>query len=479
MNDNLFKKFTEFAMGNGIVLILGFISAPLITRIIAPEEMGRYSMFNTISNFILLLILLGIDQAYVRFFYEEKIEDRSYLLRQCISLNCKINIMISVVLLIFYKPISKFIIGEYSFKLILLMILFISFSMLGRFSLLVIRMKQKAKIYSALQVLGKVLYIAFILIFLKISKNSCNTLILALVTSNILTVIVSVLIERKDWFTKCNLRTIKTSQKDILKYGSPLFFSMAITWIFQSTDKISLNLLRGYEEVGIYAASYSIVALLNAFQNTFTTFWVPVAHEKYVNENNAKLFFIEINKIVSFTMLILGILLITFKDIIVLLLGSKYSQAVFVFPFLVFNPIMYTISETTVIGIGFMKKSVYHIYVALISAFSNIIGNILLVPQLGAKGAAISTGISYIIFFLMRTSLSKRVYNVNYSLNQFYVSSIMLSILALYSTTHKLDLNTIAISLISTIIILYLYRDVVLMIVNKLRQYNNFIYNKF
>ena len=168
-------------------------------------------------------------------------------------------------------------------------------------------------------------------------------------------------------------------------------------------------------------------------------------------------------------MINLGILLITFKDIIVLLLGNKYREAVCIFPFLVFTPIMYTISETTVMGIGFKNKNKYHIYIAIISALINLLGNIILVPNLGAKGAAISTGISYVVFFTMRTYFSNKVYKVNYNLSAFYISTVMLSILAMYSTMNSLDINNIIISILSICTTLYLYRDIIMDVIYSLK----------
>ncbi len=60
----------------------------------------------------------------------------------------------------------------------------------------------------------------------------------------------------------------------------------------------------------------------------------------------------------------------------------------------------YTISETTVCGIVSMKKSKIQIVVAAGACITNIIMNTFLVPRYGCQGAAISTGISYIVFLL-------------------------------------------------------------------------------
>ena len=60
---------------------------------------------------------------------------------------------------------------------------------------------------------------------------------------------------------------------------------------------------------------------------------------------------------------------------------------------------MYTVSEATGIGIGLKRKTKYSLYVSIISASVNLILNYLLVPTLGAVGAAIGTCISYLFFF--------------------------------------------------------------------------------
>ena len=77
---NLFKKFIAFAMGNGIVFILSLISTPIITRVIDANNMGKFSMFTTITSLIILTVQMGLDQAYVRYYYDEDEEIRGLLL---------------------------------------------------------------------------------------------------------------------------------------------------------------------------------------------------------------------------------------------------------------------------------------------------------------------------------------------------------------------------------------------------------------
>lgn len=461
MNE-LLKKFIEFALGNGIALVLGFISSPIITRLIMPEEFGKFSMFNTVNNLLLIVVMLGLDQAYVRFFYEENEENRGKLLRKTIKYPIIVNIILSILLIISYKPMSKAIIGEYSFFVIVVLIIQNTFSLINRFACLVIRMEQKGKIYSLIQVLTKLFYIVFALLLFKVFNKDYRTLVVAITLSTVITTIIAVMVEKNQWFSLKSNDKLGTSTRELFLFGMPLILSTAITWIFQSTDRLFISAYSGYTELGIYSSAFSIVSLLNAVQSTFTTFWVPVANEKYKENPNDTKFFEDINAIISLVMLIISTLLIVSKDLLVLLLGSKYRDASFIFPFLVFMPIMYTISETTVLGINFKKKTKYHIWIAAISAITNLIGNYFLVPSMGAKGAAISTGLSYVVFFVSRTIISKKLYEVNYNLRRFSICTLLMIILSFYSSIYKFDIILLLLGLITFIVILISYKFIII-----------------
>ncbi|NMF04834.1 oligosaccharide flippase family protein [Clostridium beijerinckii] len=457
---NLIKKFVEFAIGNGIVLILGFISTPLITRIINPNEMGKYSMFDTITNLLILLASLGIDQSYVRYYYDEGKFNRGKLLRKCIGIAIIVSIAIATIVLILYKPISIYIVEEKSLLIVVLLIINLLVGIFARFSMLQIRMRQRGKLYSFLSILLKASYLLLVPLFFFIYDNNYKTIVMAIIISNIIVSITAIFMEREEWFKFKTSKELKTSASEILRYGVPLLFSASVIWIFQSIDRMSIKYFCGAFELGLYSGAMSIIALLNAVQVAFTTFWVPVAYERYSINPENKEFFSKVNKIISVVMLLMAIGLIATKDIIVLLLGEKYRQAAFIFPYLVFMPMMYTISETTVLGINFKKKTKNHIYIATISAVFNIICNFLLVPKYGAIGAAVSTGLAYIVFFATRTFISNLYYKVNYNIGRFSICTIITYILATYSSFHKFNIVILVLTIISVSVIGILYRDI-------------------
>lgn len=63
--------------------------------------------------------------------------------------------------------------------------------------------------------------------------------------------------------------------------------------------------------------------------------------------------------------------IIIFKDITVKILLSNYVIAYKRVPFLLFFPIMYTVSETITLGIPFSRETYYNIIVSIIFACIN------------------------------------------------------------------------------------------------------------
>ncbi len=458
--NNLVKKFMQYALGNGIALIIGAISSPIISRLISTENFGVFSNYNSLISLVSILSILGFDQAYARFFYEENKESRKALLFNCLKLPIISLSIISVLVVVFYKPITIYLLDVPSLNLAIFLILNTFIMILFSFSSLVIRMKQRGKAYSVIQITIKALYILFTLILYAKLKDSVWTLIIALFTSNMIAVLIAILMEKEEWNFINQKSSSKISRKKLIKYSSPLILSSAMVWIFNYIDRVFLTIYSSMSEVGIYSSAFTIIALLNALQSTFSTFWVPLANEKYINEPNNTEFFMKIYKYTVVGMCTVLILLIVSKDLIIFLLGKDYEQARYIFPFLSLMPVLTTLSEVTVVGINFKKKTKYHIYITALVMVTSVVGNFILTPRLGGKGAAISTGVSFIVYFVLRTYYSRKLYYVDYGLKKFCLLMFAISILALYSTFNKIDSVIIILTVLCLLLEYILYKDI-------------------
>ena len=66
--NSLLKKFGAFSLGPIISSFLGFLTVPLVTFFITPEEYGKASMFTVVQGMVSMFVYLGMDQAFIREF---------------------------------------------------------------------------------------------------------------------------------------------------------------------------------------------------------------------------------------------------------------------------------------------------------------------------------------------------------------------------------------------------------------------------
>ncbi|WP_282154478.1 lipopolysaccharide biosynthesis protein [Cytobacillus gottheilii] len=459
----LLKKFLSFSIGNWITMIIAISTTPIITRLFEPAVFGMYSMYTLVINIILIISILGSDQSYMRYF--NTVENKAALLFKCLKISFISFFIIGIVAFIFRTQLSIFIISKNDIVLIYLIIAGLFINMINRFMLTVIRMKQNAKLYSFVSVSTKITEVSLIITFFFNVGETVYSLIFASIISNLVIMIFLIFNNRKlisGIKSKSNITT-----KEILGYGIPFTFSLIVFWLFESIDKISLRQFSSLEELGLFAAAMKLVGIVVIIQASFQTFWTPVALEKFERKNEER-FFSNINLIVGFVMLVMGIAIIFSSDIVKVILGENYNSVSDILPFLLLGPIMYTVSETTVMGINFYKKTGWHIVIAVIACISNIIGNLLLVPSLGAKGAAISTGISYIVFFVMRTNISSRFFKVDYQIKKYYLGTLILVLYALYATLYNASLLHYLMGIVSLLLLFLIY-------LKDLREIINFI----
>jgi len=421
------------------VLVLGLISTPLLTRVMTEAEYGRASMFQSAVSVVYIFAILGLDQGYIRFFYQEKIS-RKKLFYQCLIPALFLMIVISGIYFIFSGYFNGFLFERTGRDVSLLVTGYALTSIFERFLFLNIRMDQNGKLYSNLNILSKVLYIVFILVFVRILGDDFRvvlyalTLPLMLVTLGLM--VRFIIVNRGE---KISLRTANeydVSERELLRYSMPFIPMLLMEWLLSSMDKWSIRIFNDFSETGIYAGAMQIMVIILTIKITFVAFWSPIAMDKYENqpEEVCKPFFADMFDKVQYLCLSLAFLLTTFRGVIILLLGERYRSAIKLIPFLALMPVLSILFEMTGQGVKFVKKIKYFNYASAAAIVCNLLGNTLLVPRYKGVGAALATGLTYIVYFCIGTYFANKCYPVAYRFKGFVLSLAIYSGYAVFAT---------------------------------------------
>lgn len=391
-------------MGPGVSALIGFVSVPITTWLVSPEDFGKASMFAIMHMLASLILFMGLDQAFVREFHSTV--DKRKLLFNAVMPPLLFSVIFSGILLAFYKQVSTALYGSISFYAVLATSVPIPFLVIERFNQLIARMEEKGKLYSAMHILRRVIDLVLLAGIVYFHRNFLGV-ISARGAAICISALLSLLIMKSRWKPGPFLDAIFL--RKLFRYGLPLVPAAILGWVLNAMDKVALRLWTDFGEMGIYSAGFRVVSALLIFQAAFSTFWAPTAYRWY--ETGEKLEkFERVSSCLSFFLCIIGGAVILFRRVIIMVLAPVYAPAAAVVPFLIFYPILYTLSETTRLGINFTRRTELGIWVSLVAAGTNLLGNWMLVPEYGALGASIATAVSYMAFFWMRTLISGAVW---------------------------------------------------------------------
>jgi O-antigen/teichoic acid export membrane protein len=399
------QKLIGFSIGPVIGAFISFITVPLTTYFIDPAEFGKASMFMLFQMILSTFLFLGIDQAYTREYHS--VTNKLELFQNSIVLPMLASFVVFVVTALFPHQVSSLLFG--SPKYVTASILFglmIIFMVVERYVLLSIRMRESALEYSILNIFVKLAILIVTLLFVIFIRRD----FLAVVYSTVFGQIVGdlyLLARYRKLFAFHHFSLDKVLLKRMLKFGLPLVIATSLASLLNSMDRLSLRAWSTFYQIGIFTATLKIAAVVTIVQTSFTNFWVPTAYRWHSEGKNINYFKI-VSDSILLIMSILSIGILIFKDLIIGILSSGYSDAKYLIGFLCLQPIIYSVSETTCLGIVFSRKSYLNIWVSIVAFIPNVVLNVLLVPKYGAVGAAIATAVSYVFFFAGRTYFSSK-----------------------------------------------------------------------
>lgn len=450
------KKIASFALGPIGGAALGFITLPIITWFFSQEDVGRMAMLNVAVSFSILLYTLGLDQAYVREFHES--ENTPVLLKTTLLPGLILLILSLGILFSFGNVISKWLFEIDSLSLSIMVAIVIISNFIAQFLSLILRMNEQGFAYSMSQLLPKLLLITIIGSYIVLSvEKTFNNLVLANIISMVFVCILYAWNTRIEWKSAIKQNINYEYLKSLIKFGTPLIFGGLAFWGLTATDRILIKELSSFEQLGLYSVAVSFAAAAIIFQSVFSTIWAPMVY-KWAAANEGLENIYKVNRYVLLVVIVLFCLAGLFSWLITLILPEQYLEVRWIVISCFGYPLLYTLSETTVIGIGITRRSSFAMLASILAFIVNILGNLWLIPIYGAAGAAVSTCISFWFFFLLRTEFSIFLWKPMPRLS-LYIYTILLvigaSLSSLYGEKYCTILNIFWILILASTLIVF------------------------
>ncbi|HDG61684.1 MAG TPA: hypothetical protein ENG15_01625 [Thermotoga sp.] len=419
------KRILGFSLGPILSSLLSFITVPVTTWLVDPENMGKASMYFLSQGIFFGVASLAMGSYLSR---EFPVTDRKReVLFNVFVISLLSLLFFSLILWLLRRTASLIIFREYKPYLILLLILQSLLTNVENLNNIMLIAEHRSLSYSLLVFLKNCVYAGSVIIILIFFKRNYEGIILSSFLSVVFSSIFGTFLNRKYW--KFDFKLDERIIKGAFRYSLPLIPNVIFSWIVSSMDRVALRKWADFNEVGIYSAGYKVVSALGILRGAFSNFWWPIAFRWYERGVDREKF-VEASKMVVGVMSLAAVSVSLMRFIIVMILAPSYRESAVVMPFLVLIPVMTTISTVTGIGISLKRRTEFHTLITGLTALLNFTGNVILVPKYGAIGASIATGVSYIFMFVLRTFISHKLFPVNYPFSFIFSNILLVSLSA-------------------------------------------------
>lgn len=450
------------AIKNLMAIIFPLLSFPYVSKTLGVESLGKYNFAASVITYITLIAGLGIETYAIRegAKYRDDREKMSRFASQIFSINTISTAFAFLVLFILLITVPKF--QGYSVLLLVLatQVIFTTigvnwiFSIYEEFAYVTIR-----------SIVFQILAIIAMFVFI---KTPDHVLIYAIITAGVVVVsnAINFFVARKH----CSIKiTFNMNWKEHFKPILILFISTASITIYTSSDTTILGFISGEYAVGIYTVAHKVYFIIKNLLFSAIVVTIPrmalLLGQKRNDEANVLSSSVLSTTISIIIPAIVGLIALS-REVITLISDETYIPAI---P----AHIILTIAIIFSMGGYFWghavlipaKEEYYYLKVTIISALTNIVLNLILIPFFSEVAAATTTLIAEIVAFLMCYFKGKKYVKTNGLLKAFIKSLIGAAIIVPIAIGLRMVIDNMILYSVATVItsaLLYLIIEILL-----------------
>ncbi|MGD0327336.1 MAG: flippase [Halobacteriota archaeon] len=374
--------------GNAISAVISFVITVYIARLLPVSDFGSYI---TVISFVTLFGIFtdfGINTVIIREGAKNP-EDTHNLIFSAMGLKYLMSLasMLAVIVFALFTP--------YSFEvkaLIALMSITLLMGGIGSMFSAVFNIYQDMKYISIIQIAERTTFASFAFIFL-VAGLSVPGVILAIIIAAFVSLMLSFVLSRRIHYYKLNFRPIL----DYTILMPAFWFGIAglLGTVWQRVDTIMLSLLTNMTQVGLYTPAVNYVGIgdmaVLALAGAFFPIVSRTVHERRVSKK-------ELSKYLGyFAAAGLVIVAVTYAfggELMILAFGPKYAESIVFINILIIGFALNLVTIPTSLLLDATNNQKVHVLNATYLTGVNVGLNLILIPALGALGAAYATTIS-------------------------------------------------------------------------------------
>lgn len=443
-------------VGNFSTKVLIFLLLPLYTSVLSTTEYGIVDLFTVTISMLIPIMTLSISEATFRFAFDSEINQEKNLMGSLVVISCSGVILIPIVILL----------GKWNINFRIYSYFFIALYLANAFQTCMANYARGTGYIRAFVFSGVIYTIVLLLLnilFLTIIQIGLEGYML----SSIMAFTASttyLFIKTKGW-NALKLRNFDFCLiKKMIVFSTPIIFSTIGWWAMNSIDKYMIIDYYGIDQSGLYAVAQKIPTILSTIGSIFVQAWQISAISSYQEKDSDDLYTNVYGFYQTALFIACSILILFTKPVASLFFQKEYFSAFKFAPILLMSCVFSCLASFLQSPFVAAKKSKCLMQSTLAGFAINVLGNAILLRKIGVMGATYATLIGFILTWLIRLLMSRRVKCIKVNWGTTTVSIVILFIEAMLISYDISYATLISTALFSALIALH-FRTIKILIV--------------
>ena len=390
----LSKDSLIYGMGNVVLRVLTIFTAPIFTRIFAPQEYGVISLIASIISFLSLFLIFGMDSAIFISFYEYK-KERKLIISSAFWFLFSWGLILMSLVSIWSGSISNLIFKTPVYQPLFLITFSTTYlTLLINLAKIVFRLEFKAKTFAIVTAVNAFVATGLMIFFVAYLKKGLMGYFEGQLIGIFVTMLLALYLIRKNLQFKVNLKRLK----EMVLFGAMIVPTSLSFFVFDLSDRFFINHYRNLTELGLYSIGINIASLIVFFSYSLGQAWSPQVLKMYFETK--KVFYQFVPRFFVYYLIfffgLAAIISLFGQEILIVMTTEKFYAASSVIAPLTLAMVFAATNQITSLGINISRHTKYFAFYTGLAALLNIGLNFLLIPKFGMVGAAWSTVISYL-----------------------------------------------------------------------------------
>ena len=414
----LSRETIIYGVGSGLSQAISFFMLPLYTSILTPAEYGIVDIILTLNLILFIIAKLGIDSGVALIFQQKDIWHQKRMITS--------NLFFQIAWAVIFAGLSIFSVyliniyllhNDQLFVLVALSFLLLPVQGIVNYAQNIHKWKGESHRYALFSVGLTGCIVSLNVILLLFAHLKAEGIILSMLLANGLFAVIGLwsisryLVKSFEW----------NDIRSCLILGAPFALSSLLIFLMPNINRFFLVEYTGLAQTGIFASALKLCIIISFATSAFDLAYSPYALS-IQNTSDAKRVYAFIGRIFPLIMNIFILLLVMAAPYVIqILLGRpEYSEVNQFIGILLLATWFETIRVPCYIGLMISRQTKYIVIVSLLSLFSYVALNILLIPSFGIIGAAWSEVGIELVMTVSLFYFTQKNYYVPYKIKPFF-----------------------------------------------------------